>query len=141
VPLSETGTSKEGYMRPKSVVLFEQLFLSSFAFGLIQLGYFWRGKDVSNTAGLVFSVSIQALTFVILIALVLLISRKSSRVAMWILVSFYIFGIPAIYFLVVNDLFQGITVISVLQFILQTAAIACLFHPDSREWMKRKARK
>ena len=128
--------SKENYMEmPKSIKLFEQLFLGSLALGVIQ------GALMSSEMGLsggLFLAGGMALVMLIVGTLVLLTSRKKSLICKWITTVYVVLGI--LYFaLLFNP--QGLSlmlVISFVTFLIQAYAIYLLFKADSKAWFASK---
>jgi NADH:ubiquinone oxidoreductase subunit 5 (subunit L)/multisubunit Na+/H+ antiporter MnhA subunit len=128
--------SKENYMEmPKSIKLFEQLFLGSLALGVIQ------GALMSSEMGLsggLFLAGWMALVMLIVGTLVLLTSRKKSLICKWITTVYVVLGI--LYFaLLFNP--QGLSlmlVISFVGFLMQAYAIYLLFKADSKAWFASK---
>jgi hypothetical protein len=122
-------------MRPNSIKWFERLFLATLAIGLFQAGYAWQGETTTSSVPFVLFVTIAV--FLIILVLILLVSRKRNRVAMWILVAFFVIGIPAFYKVLTSGQFFGVASISVFQTILELIALIFLFTPTSRAWLSR----
>jgi len=123
---------------PKSIKLFEQLFMGSLALGVIQSAL------LSNTLGLsggaAYSVAgIQVLTMVIVGSIVLLTSRKKSVICKWLNTVVFVFGMIAFIPSLAMLIEQGIMgVISAVQVLLQAYAIYLLFNADSKAWFASK---
>ncbi len=121
---------------PKSIKLFEQLFLLSLALGVIQSALFSNAAGM--TGGSVYSVAIvQVVLMVIVGGLILLTSRKKSVICKWILVAFFLLGMIAFIPNLAVYFEHGIMgVISSVQVLLQAIAIYLLFNADSKAWFE-----
>ena len=77
---------------PKSIKLFEQLFLGSIALGVIQGALMLNNMDLSGDAA--YGVAgFQVLILLIVVTIVLLTSRKKSVICKWISAVFFVFGL------------------------------------------------
>jgi len=119
---------------PKSIRLFEQLFLGSLIFGVIQSALIVNemgvtGDDVYKTS--IFQAAVIFFTGV----LVLLTSRKKSVFCKWLLVMLMVLGliefIPALAFFIKQGVMGWI---SAVQITMQAFAVYFLFNSDSKEW-------
>ena len=123
---------------PKSIKLFEQLFLGSLALGVIQ------GALMSNSLGLsggaAYSVAgFQVIIMLVVGALVLLTSRKKSVICKWINTVFFVLGLVAFIPNLAMFIEQGVMgVISAVQVLMQAYAIYLLFNSDSKDWFASK---
>ena len=124
--------------RPKSVVTFERLSIASLILG-IPMTALTYDLYVSATVRPAMIFTIQGITILVMIALILWASRRRSNIARWIwslmfvvgvlfyipsLIQFYKLGIPG--------------VISTIQVALQAAGVYFLMFPAaSREWFRR----
>lgn len=134
-------------MRPKSIVIFDWLFLSALVLSLINgvLSYSAIGLRFQSDPALAPMKSfagpflLVSMVFGLAISLLLwfFISRRASDVAKWVLVAFTAFGILG----VVQNLRQptfGTTILAatVALTALQVAAVFFLFRPDARAWFE-----
>lgn len=121
-------------MRPKSVKLFEVLYLVSLGIGLVNTSLGW--ENLTQKAGVGSLLSVLAGTFLITVVLVLLISRKGSNVARWVLVVMFALGaIP--YITSLAGMFAQNPIIAFLaavQVTLQVIALCLVFRPDTKPW-------
>ena len=128
-------------MRPKSIVYFEGIMLGTLALGLVQTTLGWSrltSMAAQIHVPLEFVISTQILTFLLLIALVLLISRRKSRIAMWISITMFALGIFPFIAQVRQGLLLGSGFITAVQLIGETIAYCLLFTPSTRQWMSAK---
>ena len=107
---------------PKSIKLFEQLFLGSLVLGFIQLALM-RGVFV-----------FEIIVLLITGSLVLLTSRKKSLICKWIIT--VLFALGFILGFATSAVWQeGISsVIFVVQTLMQAYAVYLLFQSDSEAW-------
>jgi hypothetical protein len=123
---------------PKSIKLFEQLFLGSLVLGVIQSVLMSNSMGLSG--GAAYGVAgFQVLVMLIVGSLVLLTSRKKSVVCKWINTVFFIFGMVAVIPNLAMYIEQGLMgVISAIQILMQAYAIYLLFNSDSKDWFASK---
>jgi predicted permease len=96
-------------MRPTNVAYFEWIFLATLALGAVQS---WLGWDEAvQLASPTFVLTIQILTFGLIIALVLLVTKVGVLGAGWI---------------------------TFAQLVGQCFALALMFTPSARAWLKRE---
>jgi len=140
-----------GTVRPKTIVYFEQII-----FGVLLLGVFYNylswdqiigealAKDATLDRNTAFVIAIAAITFnyVLVGTLTLLVSRRRSKIAMWVLIALsalvlsrFALDIVQSQLLLVSD------IIPVLQCIGQVLAYGLLFTPSARRWMNREDEK
>ena len=119
---------------PKSIKLFEQLFLGSIALGAIQSALMLNNMDLSGDAA--YGVAgFQVLILLIVVTIVLLTSRKKSVICKWINAVFFVFGLVGFIPNLAIFVEQGITgLIGAAQLLMQAYAIYLLFNSDSKAW-------
>ncbi len=122
-----------GHDMPSSIKYFEWVFLGSLIIGstVSILTYSTRAGISGNDALL------YALTGIDLF-LVILVSRRRSNIARWILVAMVVMGTPFYFSNLVIYLTMGlIGVMSSIQLVAQYGSICLLFTADSRQWLER----
>ena len=122
-----------GHDMPSSIKYFEWVFLGSLIIGstVSILAYSTRAGISGNDALL------YALTGIDLF-LVILVSRRRSNIARWILVAMVVMGTPFYFSNLVIYLTMGlIGVMSSIQLVAQYGSICLLFTADSRQWLER----
>lgn len=124
-------------MRPRTIIWFEDLLITSLLGPLLHLAAFWQEiragvippRDVAVTL---------LLTVAIPLVLALRASRYRSVIAKWMLVALLLIGLPG-WFLRVS--FQEMPVLllglGIVTALLQTAAVALLFTASARQWLGR----
>ena len=118
---------------PSSIKCFEWVFLGSLIIGFTAsiLAYSTRAGISGN------DVLLYALT-VIDLFLVVLVSRRRSNIARWILVAMVVMGTPFYFSNLVVYLTTGlIGVMSSIQLVAQYGGICLLFTADARQWLGR----
>ena len=131
-------------MRPRSIILFEQLFLVSLVLSLVPLvlGYgaataAWSNDPNVRSVGLGpgFLIGAMVVDYAVYLLLWYLVARKASNVAKWILVVGVVLSLIA-----VPSLLRGpwtlLTIIGLLVYALEIAAVVLLFKADAKAWLK-----
>lgn len=133
-------------MRPKSIILFERLFLVSILLNALAafLGFQDTLAQMEQDAAMVslgWGASILMITAVVYVLVLLLlyylIARRANTVAKWILVVIVLLGLSALpgAIAVQSGIELGVAVAANL---LAAAAAVCLFLPDARKWLGSK---
>lgn len=120
-------------MRPKSILFFEILFLSTLAIGVLQSWLAW--EELLQSASIGFVLFIQVGTFLLLSGLVLLTSRRRSKIAMWIVILMTLLGLPLLFEIFSSGMLLGSVWITLVRTFGQLIAITLLFLPSSRKWL------
>lgn len=117
-------------MRPKSIVSFERLYLLAIAIEVVRFALEWP-RLLHATAS---DQWVRVASIVVSLLLVLLASRRRRRIAGLVLAALFVIGLPMIaaIFQPGTDLLSSVSI--GLQVLLQAAALALLFRPDSRAW-------
>jgi hypothetical protein len=149
----EAEESKEGQMRPKTIIYFERIIFGTLLLKVLQSYLSWD-QDIAIAAAVypnsavAFNLIVQILTIVLFATLTLLVSRRHSKIAMW--VSIVLFALN-----LVSGLALGITLWSQIGMqspktidiiplavpIGQVVAVGLLFTPSARRWMRREDEK
>jgi hypothetical protein len=120
-------------VRPRSIVYFEVLQLSALVLGVVQTVLSW--PEYVRAGSVEFALLGAAIAFVLVLALTLLVSRRRSRVAMWVSIAFFVVGLPGFLGLLGRGQVPGSEAISILQIAGQATALALLFTPSARAWL------
>ena len=121
-------------MRPRTIIYFEWIIFATLALGVLQSWIDWDRAIQMAFAGFVLTVRI--FTFGVIAGLTLLVSRRRSNVAMWILLALFALGIPIFFKIVSSGLLLGSAWISALQLVGQLVAYGLLFTPSARLWRR-----
>ena len=87
-----------------------------------------------------FILTVVIFTFVLTGTLTLLVSRRRSKIAMWVSIALFAIGV-SVWFTrppTADELLGSDTILSALQTIAQGVAYALLFTPSARRWMRRE---
>lgn len=134
-------------MRPKSIIMFERLFLASLVLGALNfaLSYEEATALLENDAGARklglgsgFLVGITAVSTVVYLLLWFLVARMASNIAKWILVVFVGLGVlsalPA-----TMGTWNVTLVLSLVVYALEVLALVYLFRPEAKAWLRSEA--
>ena len=123
---------------PKSIKLFEKLFLVSLVLGVINSAL--MSNEMGLSGGEAYGAAgFQVLIMLIIGILILLTSRKKSVICKWITTVFFVLGIIAFipnFAMFIEHGLMG--VISAVQIFMQAYAIYLLFNADSKAWFASK---
>lgn len=125
-------------MRPRSILLFERLFLFSLAIGVVQAFVGWdelarRAEAEGQGPGAM--LALLGLTFGTLGGFTLLVSRGRIRSAKWVLTILCAIGVPLFLGSVMQGTIVGWELLAVVQAALQVASLGLLFTREARSWL------
>ena len=121
-------------MRPKSIVLFERLYLAAIAIEVVRFAIEWPlllRASASDQWVRVAAIGVSLL-------LVLLTSRRRRRMAGLVLAGLFVIGLPMVAELFRPGVAPTIAVAVAAQLLLQAVALVLLFRPESRAWFAGK---
>ena len=117
--------------KPNHIKYFERAMLISLAPGVVILALSSQGMGIT-------AVLFQTIVLVILLINILLISRKRSNIAKWVLIVMFFLGLPMYVPLLSILLSAGfVGVLSLLQLTVQLVGFYFLFTHQSRQWFSR----
>lgn len=131
-------------MRPVPIVWFERIIFGTLFLGLIQSYLAWddamatAAKTISNPGA--FAAGIGIFVFVLIGGLTLLISRRRSKIALWVSIILFLLGLPTLAGLAESGQLFGSAWITLFQSLGQIIAYSLLFTPAARQWMRRSPR-
>jgi hypothetical protein len=121
-------------MRPQAVERFEMLYIVSLALGLVTSALTWKAATVMASPA--FVLIVQGGTLALIAGLVLLVSRRSSNIARWVLLILFVVGvffyIPTAGQLISDSVVVGL--ISAVQIALQAIAMVSIFSQSAKPW-------
>ncbi|MGK6317951.1 hypothetical protein [Sphingomonas sp. DT-204] len=129
--------------RPLSIVRFEQFYIAYWLVGLVNTVMSWdRSLSVAMRSPAVaamgpgFLYATTAVGLAIPALLWFFIARRGSTIAKWILVVLFAIGLVALLFTFMGGRFPtGFSgALALIALVLQAAAVAMLFRPDTRTW-------
>ena len=122
--------------RPREILWFERIILATLCLGALNSWLAW--PQLVAMAGPTFVITVQLLTFGLMLGLTLLISRRRSNIAKWISVAMFLLGLPFWVQQMLSGTAPGSMSITWTQFALQVCAYLLLFAPASRSWFNKK---
>ena len=136
-------------MRPKSIVYFERIIFGTLLLGVLQSYLGWdqaivQAETLDRNKAVAITLIILIFTFVLIGTLTLLVSRRRSKIAMWILIAWVVLGLSLFLLRLVQSTggLLGLDIVRVigaaLYFIGEGAAVGLLFTPSARRWMNRE---
>ena len=123
-------------MRAQPIIIFEILFFAMLLFEAWR-SWMWLG-DLNPTLPKTMLVATQIGGFVLLVSLVLFVSRRGSRLAMWLLILLSLLPLPFTLKILFDGLLIDANLLSLLKISGKMVAILFLFLPSSRYWMSNK---
>ena len=132
-------------MRPKSIVMFERLFLASMAISLVVavIGYDQIERVAATDpalrqfglgSGLL--IGVIAASYAIYLLLWYLIAHRAVNVAKWVLVVFVAFGVASSVPAILKAQMGYMTMLSLAAYALEIAALVYLFQADAKAWFR-----
>lgn len=125
--------------RPASIIWFERIMFGTLALGAIQVWLLW--PSIVNVAGPAFILTVEAVVLTFFAVLTLLVSRRRSNVAKWILIVLAVVGFPFTVRHYLQGLYIGVPLIGLIQSVGQLFAYGLLFTDQSRQWLRREEAK
>jgi hypothetical protein len=132
--------------RPKTIVYFEWIIFGTLLLGILQNYLGWDrvmaiGSPPDRSMQAAIYLSFLIFMLVLLGTLTLLVSRRRSKIAMWVSIAMFALGLPGFVQTIARGQALGSEIIAVLQGIGQAAAYGLLFTPSARRWMNRENEK
>lgn len=135
--------------KPHSIIIFDRLFLGGLVLGVLNFMFAWSDMSAKLTSSSEFAVTgfgtgflIASFAIGMILNLIIwyFISAKASKIAKWILVVFFVFGLLSMLSNVNNPLGpKGFSLaVTLVITVIQGAAIYMLFRPDSVGWFNRE---
>jgi peptidoglycan/LPS O-acetylase OafA/YrhL len=123
---------------PKNVARFEVLAYISIAIGVITSALeYQRFSTMANPA---FILLVQLFVFLIFVLFIWLIARRRKNWARWLFLILFLLGlpfyIPSLAAMIKNNPISGL--LSVVQMLIQGAAIFLVFSGDAKEWFRKR---
>lgn len=123
---------------PSRVVRFEQLMYASLGIGVVIAVLEANRLAAMAGVGVGFLLVMQLLLIALFVLLIWLIARRRKNWARWVILIFFLLGLPMLVpdFLEMLDANPIVGLLSAIQVILQIAALCFLFTGNSRVWFK-----
>jgi hypothetical protein len=133
-------------VRPKTIVYFEWINFGMILLGVLQSYFIWDriyalgNPPDRNLQAAIFGIFLIFM-FVLAATLTLLVSRRRSKIAMWILIVLFAFGLYGIVESIIRGQFGSALKMTALEQIVQGVGLGLLFTPSARRWMNREDEK
>jgi hypothetical protein len=137
-------TRADASTRPLTIASFEKLFILTV---LLSLLHFVHDVATVSNAAIMQVTLLRLVSVTILLILVLLISRRRSQIAKWFLVIYLAVSVPFSLWLMISHMTWSTVatigallnlILTIIQVMVISAAIALLFTPTARAWLNRK---
>jgi hypothetical protein len=120
-------------VRPNTIVYFEWITFGTILLGALQQLAIAPDVPTWYILTLIFNVLFATLT--------LLVSRSRSKIAMWILIAWFVLNVANAIILLGSNIIVFLGRIRILQGMGQGVAFGLLFTPSARRWMNREDEK
>jgi hypothetical protein len=120
-------------MRPGTILAFELLYLASLASAVFRVAIAWSRTSAEGPIHMILAVLFFSL--VLNLALVLFVSRRRSRVAKWILVALFLFGLTSYLRFLETGVRSFDDWAETGLGLVQALGIGLLFTPSARAWL------
>ena len=151
----EVEESEEGQVRPKTIIYFEWIILGTLLLNTLRSYLDWDriiGQALAKDAPIRTLLALYYFPLTIIIGslllfgvLTLLVSRRRSKIAMWVSIGLFAISFAVFVLDIVDDFIRARLpsehMMRVLEHISQAAAYALLFTPSARRWMNREDEK
>ncbi|KQU61751.1 hypothetical protein ASG67_00740 [Sphingomonas sp. Leaf339] len=121
-------------MRPKSVILGEQVYAASIVMTIALAVMGWQ--EAASVGGPVLAATINVVVIGLTILLLLLATRRGSRVALWLLTALTAINVVGFLFQISGGVVAAglFGVLTTLQTLSSVIAMVLLFRPNARVW-------
>jgi len=124
-------------MRPKTIVYFEIIMIAAVILRASKFVMDWDG--LIRIAGIPLAILAVVFNLGWILVLTLLVSRRRSRIAMWISIALFAVSLPFVFMTVSRGVFAPAGLIPVVQALAQLIAYRLLFTPSAKAWLADKA--
>ena len=132
-------------MRPGTIVNFERLMVGTIVTAWLQMMLTWnemiRELSPALSSPASFLIIMMGVMTALYLLLTLFVSRRRSKIAMWILIVFFVIGIPSFVRAMNGSRLIGSPLLPIVQELAQFIALILLFLPQSRAWFRREDEK
>jgi RsiW-degrading membrane proteinase PrsW (M82 family) len=132
-------------MRPGTIVNFERLMVGTIATAWLQMTLNWnemiRELSPAMSSPASFLIIMMAVMTALYLLLTLFVSRRRSKIAMWILIVLFVIGIPSFVRALRGGRLIDSPILTIVPELGQLIALILLFLPASRAWFRREDEK
>jgi|SRR5215471_4008254 len=142
--------SKGSTVRPKSIVYFEWIIFGTLLVGVLQVYLIWdqaiaraiaENAPLDRNTAVALILTVEIFNNVLVGTLTLLVSRRRSKIAMWVSIALFAVSHSVWFIDPPMDWLGSETILSALQTVGQVVAYGLLFTPSARRWMRREDEK
>lgn len=123
--------------RPLEIVWFERLCIGTLVLGAFNSWLSWEQLVLFGGSS-EYVLMIQSFTGGIILGLTLLVSRKRSAIAKWVIIVLFVLGLPITVYTELRGDMPSVGIIGYAQIALQCVAYILLFRPASRRWFNKE---
>jgi hypothetical protein len=130
----------EWFVRPKTIVYFEWIIFGTLLLAALQIYLSWDrviAQAATPNQNSVFVIS-MIFGFVLVGTLTLLVSRRRSKIAMWVSIANFAIGLSGSF---VQGQLGSDNIMTALVIMVQVVAYGLLFTPSARRWMNQEDEK
>ena len=124
-------------MRPKTIVYFEIIMIAAVILRASKFVMDWDG--LIRIGGIPLAILAVVFNLGWILVLTLLVSRRRSKIAMWISIALFAVSLPFVFMTVSRGVFAPAGLIPVVQALAQLIAYRLLFTPSAKAWLADKA--
>jgi len=133
-------------MRPKTIVYFERIIFGTLLLSVLQVYLIWDriyafGNPPDRNLQAVIYLTFVVFMLALIGTLTLLVSRRRSKIAMWVSIMMAAYGIWLVVSGIIHGPLVGSNIIPALQCVGQVVAYSLLLTPSARRWMSREDEK
>jgi hypothetical protein len=133
-------------VRPKTIVYFEWIIFGTLLLSVLQVyliwdRIYWFGNPPDRNLQAAIFLIFLIFMFALAATLTLLVSRRRSKIAMWVSIALAAYGIWSFVSGIIHGRLLGSEIIPALQWVGQVVAYGLLFTPSARRWMSREDEK
>jgi len=136
-------------VRPKTIVYFERMIFAVLLLDILQTYLDWDqiiaqvAMSHPNSSAVALPLTVTVFVLVLVATLTLLISRRRSKIAMWVSIAMFTLDLFVVFVQSTTDeTWLGSDIIfAALEHIGQGVAYSLLFTPSARRWMNREDEK
>ena len=130
-------------MRPKTIVYFEWIIFGTLLLSVLQVYLIWDriyafGNPPDRNLQAVIYLTFVVFMLALIGTLTLLVSRRRSKIAMWVSMMMAAYGIWLVVSGIIHAPLLASNIIPALQCVGQVVAYGLLFTPSARRWMNRE---
>jgi hypothetical protein len=129
-------------VRPKTIIYFERIIFGTLLLGVLQIYLSWDrviAQAATSNHNSAFVIIILIFGFTLVGTLTLLVSRRRSKIAMWVSIANFAIGLSGFFVQsITGGQLASDIIMTGLGTVVQVVAYGLLFTPSAGRWMSRK---